>query len=290
MSFTSSPLSGYDGPVLDNHFHLDSAGAGVAAAAEFQRAGGTHLLLVHKPSWSEHDRASLDASYGETIAMAQRLRTQLRLVVGVCLGPHPAFVSVLRDRLSLEQREEFLTMGVELAARYVSEGIAVAIGEVGRPHYAVEAQELALSEANLRLAAVSAREVGCPLILHTEEATGETYRFLAQLADAAGFPRARMVKHFAGPQVLEEENLGLLPSVLATRGNVDAAATKGDRFLLETDYLDDPRRPGAVLGPKSVPRACARLLSRGWDGEKLRRLHLQGIEGLYRLPPGYAQQ
>ncbi len=281
-----TPLDGYDGPVLDNHFHLDDAGANVAAAAEFQRAGGTHLLLVHKPSWHEVDRPTLEESYAATIRMAGRLRAELGLVVGVCLGPHPAFVSVLRDRLSLQERRAFLRMGVELAAQYVQEGEAVAIGEVGRPHYPVPAEEQALSEEALLLAAQRAKEVECPLILHTEEASAQTYAFLAQIADAAGLPRARMVKHFAGPQVLPEENLGLLPSVLASRQNVDAAADKSDRFLLETDYLDDPRRPGAVLGPRSVPKACARLLARGWDSERLCRLHLQGINGLYRLPPG----
>ena len=30
--------------------------------------------------------------------------------------------------------------------------------------------------------------------------------------------------------------------------------------MLETDYLDDPNRPGAVMGPKSVPRKTLRAL------------------------------
>jgi len=25
------------------------------------------------------------------------------------------------------------------------------------------------------------------------------------------------------------------------------------RFMMETDYIDDPEMPGAVLGPKTVP-------------------------------------
>ena len=28
---------------------------------------------------------------------------------------------------------------------------------------------------------------------------------------------------------------------------------------METDYLDDPRRPGAVLGPKTVPKRTQAL-------------------------------
>jgi TatD-related deoxyribonuclease len=30
---------------------------------------------------------------------------------------------------------------------------------------------------------------------------------------------------------------------------------------METDYLDDPHRPGAVLGPKTVPKRTLKLLS-----------------------------
>ncbi|HVM45576.1 MAG TPA: hypothetical protein VM582_06535, partial [Candidatus Thermoplasmatota archaeon] len=36
-------------PIWDNHFHLDPAGRLVEAVKEFERAGGTHLMVVHKP-------------------------------------------------------------------------------------------------------------------------------------------------------------------------------------------------------------------------------------------------
>ena len=41
----------YDGPILDNHFHLNQKGRGVEAAKDFQRVGGTHLVLVHCPDF-----------------------------------------------------------------------------------------------------------------------------------------------------------------------------------------------------------------------------------------------
>ena len=51
-----------------------------------------------------------------------------------------------------------------------------------------------------------------------------------------------------------------MPSVLASKKNIEAAAKKGTRFMMETDYIDDPRRPGAVLGPKTVPKRTLELL------------------------------
>jgi len=37
---------------------------------------------------------------------------------------------------------------------------------------------------------------------------------------------------------------------------------------METDYLDDKTRPGAVLGPKTVPRRTLELLKQGLIDEE----------------------
>ncbi|MFC6725417.1 deoxyribonuclease, partial [Halobium palmae] len=39
-------------PVLDDHLHLDPRhGRGIDAVEDFAHLGGTHLLVVNKPSW-----------------------------------------------------------------------------------------------------------------------------------------------------------------------------------------------------------------------------------------------
>ncbi len=38
--------------VTDNHMHIDSRARGLEAVKEFQNSGGTHIILVTKPSWS----------------------------------------------------------------------------------------------------------------------------------------------------------------------------------------------------------------------------------------------
>ena len=43
-------------------------------------------------------------------------------------------------------------------------------------------------------------------------------------------------------------------------------------FMLETDHMDDPARPGAVLGPKTVPKRTRQLSEAGVDDEVLYRL------------------
>lgn len=53
---------------------------------------------------------------------------------------------------------------------------------------------------------------------------------------------------------------------------------------METDYLDDLSRPGAVLGPKTVPRRTRKLLNAGLISEDdAYRIHVENVERLYAI-------
>ena len=41
---------------------------------------------------------------------------------------------------------------------------------------------------------------------------------------------------------------------MSSSKNIEFGAKTKFDFMLETDYLDDPKRPGAVMGPKTDPR------------------------------------
>jgi len=99
-----------------------------------------------------------------------------------------------------------------------------------------------------------------------------------------GLPPHKIVKHYSPPLVLESENYGLMPSVLASKKNVTAAVEKGMRFMMETDYIDDPRRPGAVLSPKTVPRRTRELIDKGILTEKqISEIHRKNPEKTYGI-------
>ena len=108
-----------------------------------------------------------------------------------------------------------------------------------------------------------AKEVGCAIVLHTESPTPNSMEELASMADKVGLPRHKVVKHYCSPLILPEENFGLMPSVLAGKDAVKAALTKGTRFLMETDFLDDLRRPGAVLAITTVPKRTLNFIRQG---------------------------
>ena len=53
--------------------------------------------------------------------------------------------------------------------------------------------------------------------------------------------------------------------------------------MLETDYLDDPSRPGAVLGPKTVPRKTLKSFQEGIiDEEQFSKIHTDLPDFIYK--------
>ena len=131
---------------------------------------------------------------------------------------------------------------------------------------------------------LAARE-GIPLQLHVEGESDETYGDLAKMADKAGLAREKLVRHYAPPRVDSSYTHGLTPSVLAGSGSIDELMSTHEAsshgFMLETDYMDDPRRPGAVLGPKTVPKRTRQLLAAGLDEEILYNCHKDLPDRIY---------
>lgn len=113
-----------------------------------------------------------------------------------------------------------------------------------------------------------AKEVGVPVILHTESTTTSQCKELVEMGKKAGILSHKIVKHFSPPLILKNENYGLMPSVLASEKNIFEAIKKGTRFMMETDYIDDLKRPGAVLSPKTVPKRTFELIRNNLLSEK----------------------
>jgi TatD-related deoxyribonuclease len=267
-------------PVLDHHIHLDPVnGRGADAAAEFADAGGTHLLVLNKPSWSLGAEVDEPDDFREgfdlTVEVTRRADETLPGRAWPVLGVHPALVSKLTGRgYAPEEARDLMQAGIDVAAEYVAEGPAVAV-KSGRPHYDVDDAVWDASNAVMRHAFERAAEVGCPVQLHTEG--GDDFERVAEWAENVGLPRDHVVKHYSSGPVC-----GPVASVIARKDELRAAAESGDPFFMETDFLDDPERPGAVLGPKTVVRRVTWLRDEGFD-EALRRAHVETPASVYGI-------
>lgn len=269
-------------PITDHHIHLDQRCQGIEAAKAFQRAGGTHIFLVSKPSWTigvtVNDPNDYRKVFDETVHMAAEVKK-----VGVnafpVLGVHPAAITKMYGRVGLDRTVELMKAGLELAASYVEEGHAVGM-KSGRPHYEVEPALWEASNEILMYAMELARDAGCPIQLHTESVTLENIKEIANMANRSGLTAGKVVKHFSPPLVEEFAGCGLWPGVLAGKGMIKESLLKGDRFMMETDYIDDPLRPGAVLGPRTIPRKTLSLVEE-WGDEVFWKIHKDNPEQVY---------
>ena len=267
-------------PVLDDHLHLDPVnGRGAAAAEDFAATGGTHLLVLNKPSWDlvgeveggEDFREAFELTCEVTREASDKLEGRAWPVLGV----HPALVSQLVDRgYGPEEARDLMQAGLDVAAEFVADGPALAL-KSGRPHYDVDDAVWAASNDVMRYAFELGAEVGSAVQLHTEG--GEDFTEVAEWAEDAGLPRERVVKHYSSGPVQ-----GPVPSVISRKDELRAAAESGEPFLTETDFIDDPDRPGAVLGPKTVPRRTRWLAEEGHE-DALRTAHVETPARVYGI-------
>jgi TatD-related deoxyribonuclease len=263
-------------PITDDHIHLDPVnGRGIEAAKDFLQAGGTHIFLVSKPSWSLDVHPTCGADYvqvfNETLRVAD-LVAETGLVVFPVLGVHPAEISRLAERMPMAEAVSVMQGGLDCAARYVEDGWAVAL-KSGRPHYDVGGDMQVASNAILAHALTLACECRCALQIHAE--TGPCADII-EMARTAGVPVERVVKHYASPDT------PLHPSLIAKHEAIPALVREHRAFTMESDFMDENSRPGAVIGPKSVPRFTKKLLESGQiTTEDCYWIHAETVERVY---------
>jgi len=271
-------------PILDDHMHLDRRGRFLNAARDFSKNDGTHIILVSKPPWSININITKPDDYrrvfDETLVIAEAVR-ETGICVFVLLGVHPAEIAQFTKHATLEDAVQTMKSGLAIAGKYVEDGLAIGL-KSGRPHYPVSEEVWDGSNQIIEYAMILAKELDCPLQLHTEDTTEQTLREIKEMIKKTGMPPNRTVKHYAPPMIKEFEEAEIYPSIIASDNNTEEALQIGTRFMMETDYIDDPYRPGAVLGPKTVPKRTKKLI-KIHGTEPFYKIHKENPEKIYKI-------
>ena len=268
-------------PVLDNHMHLDpTAARGMDAVDDFVQLGGTHLLVVNKPSWhlgvESTDPEDFRSVFETTIDIVADATERLPGRAWPILGVHPGLISrLIEDRgCSPDEAADLMQRVLDIAAEYVEDSDALAL-KSGRPHYEVDDAVWAASNDVMKHAFELGADLDCVVQLHTE--ASEDLTEIADWADERGLDPYRVVKHYASGRLA-----GPTPSVMCNKDWLETAAESGKPFLMETDYVDDPDRPGAVMGPKTVPRRVRWLREEGYD-DAIETAHVETPKRVYGI-------
>ncbi len=273
--------------ILDDHFHVDPfKGLFLEAVKQFHRAGGTHLMVVYKTA-HDYGFSGLKAedfmkAMDFHIELVERINRETPVKAFAVVGVHPAEFVYLAEQKGLEYAKNEVMRALEYAQKLCLEGKAVAIGEIGRPHYEVPPEIWNASIELMKYGMSLAKDADCAVQLHTESFDEEKFRELGRYVREVGIKPYKVVKHFSPPLVKVAEEVGVFPSIIASKKNIKAAIEQGNRFMMETDYIDDKRRPGAVLGPKTVPKRTKAFLQNGlFTEEDVYKIHIENPEKVY---------
>lgn len=271
--------------LFDNHLHLRRDGRFLDAIKEFKNAGGTHFVLCQYPMpLMVLKEKSYKNCYVETLKIADEIRSKINVGVFVTVGPYPVDYLLLNEKIGRDAAIEIMKQGMDLAADLCNDKQCIAIGEIGRPHFPVDEQTILDSNMILKYGMEKAKDADVPVVLHTESTTSEQCKELVEMGKSIGLSSEKIIKHFSPPLIKPDENYGLIPSVLASKKNIIKALEKGSRFMMETDYIDDLKRPGVVLGPKTVPKITKNLLDRNiMSEEQVYRIHKDIPEKTYGI-------
>lgn len=231
--------------------HLREDGYFLEAATQFRKAGGTAFNLVNLPDYTLPAHDYYSRVYERTVRIADRVREETGIKVLVTLGPYP--LDYLHFSEAMGDVYNFLEQGIDLAISMIREGKADALGEVGRPHFETSEKVTRDSNRLLEYSMTLASDTDCPVILHTEDLTIDSYGELREMAGKSGLDTGKLVKHHAYPEDFDMDRT-LVKSILATRRNLRSALDRGKNFMIETDYVDDRSKPGKVIPADSVPR------------------------------------
>ena len=261
----------WNGPITDGHLHLDRKGRFLNAALDFESSGGTRLILVHKPNFSKlpENIDHVSTAYLDTISIANEVRAATNIQVQVILGPHPVVWSHQIESLGEKRATELHIQSVDLALKYFESGDCVGIGDIGRPHFPVSSEVWNSANKMLRNILKRCSKKNAPVQFHVEDKGLSTYQELSQICSEANYPKSIALRHYAPADVSPFFTSKLPVTVSMGRGSVQKIAStidvnllfKGDHppVLMETDYLDDPKRPGAVLGPRTIAKRTNEL-------------------------------
>ncbi len=271
--------------IFDNHLHLRRDGRFLEAVREFKKAGGTHFVLCQYPMPNlVLKEKSYKSCYHQTFKMADEIRLRIDIGIFVTVGPYPVDYLTLIEKFDRNKVIDIMKKGMDEAAELCTEGKCIAIGEIGRPHFPVDETVIKDSNKILLYGMQKAKDVKVPVVLHTESTTPESCKEFADLGKEVGLKPDKIIKHFSPPLILKDENYGLMPSIIASKKNIHKAFSKGTRFMLETDYIDELKRPGAVLSPKTIPKKMLSLLENGIITEdQIYKIHKENPEKTYNI-------
>ncbi|MBE9390779.1 TatD family hydrolase [Fervidicoccus fontis] len=257
----------------DAHSHCNPVrGMGAKRISEaFAREGGWFIAFIMLPSWDYGGEVLFDLEgYRKLVEIHSKDCREAKipgLEVKCFAGFHPAEIDKLIE--SGKNPAEVLSYSLSIAemlGKACSEGKIDGIGEVGRMHYKVQVHSALIAQRALEAFATVARDRDCPLQLHLEQIPGFTAESIEELIEKVGLKRDKVIIHHSTISVSKEaRERGIWSTVLGKKELLSPLLEERglELLLLESDFIDDPQRPGKVIYPWEIGRSLSSMVEEG---------------------------
>ncbi|ADI31461.1 TatD-related deoxyribonuclease [Staphylothermus hellenicus DSM 12710] len=278
----------------DAHSHTNPiSGLGARRIApKFKNSGGWFIALVSLPPYYyRFNDLTLD-NYAKTIELLineAKIMRSYGLKVRLLAGFHPAEVDEhFRRGRDLKSIVEFADEVFKLIIDYHRKGVIDGIGEVGRQHYSTAPSRIVASELILIKAMEYARDYDMIMHLHLEQGGWVTVESIDRLRKITGIGSEKVFLHHVDYDTsVWGEKYGYWYTVPAKKRILSKVLSEErNHALVESDFIDDPKRPGVSSYPWDIPKRIKELLSEGVISvENVYKSMIDNIVKAYRVEP-----
>ncbi len=278
----------------DAHMHSNPIqGLGAAKIAyRFKNVGGWFIALVSLPPYyygfSEPNMESYEKTINILLSEAKKIK-EAGLKVRILAGFHPAEVDeYFRRGLNLREIIDLSDKVFRLIISYHERGLIDGIGEVGRQHYSTAPQRLIASELILLKAMIYAKDYDMIMHLHLEQGGYVTVESINHLIKYTGIGRDKVFVHHVNYDTgFWSEKYSLWHTVPAKKRILSKSLIENRKYILvESDYIDDPKRPGVSSYPWDIASRIEELLRDGIISEDIvYNVMIEHIVKAYRVEP-----
>jgi len=277
----------------DAHLHSNPLrGIGVKSIVKnFKAVGGWFLAIVSLPP----SHYGLGSSYDDYVRSIEILirecRTAKEEVKTKCLaGIHPADLEKLVNSQSLKY-DEVINLALKILnyiSKLIKSGVLDGIGEVGRPHYKTTPEGYVVNELILHHALRLAKDLHSIVHLHLEQGGILTVLSMTDLLESISLSKDLVLLHHMDIKTaMNAEEVGLRYTLCGKLQLLREGFKKlKPTYMIESDFIDDPRRPGVAAYPWEIVENQLLLLKEGLVSEDyLFRLNVDNIVKFYGVEP-----
>lgn len=254
--------------IADGHSHVNPKGiGGYQLGKRFKKSGGWFIALVSLPPiyyGLDLGFESIDKSFQIFLKECEKTRST-GVKVACIAGIHPSFIDQLIRRGGPSRVKEILNRlekAIEELEKLRDQGLIDGFGEFGRPHYKTLPESFVVNELILLRILNAVKDHGGVLHLHLEQAGYATVSSVNFFVKTIGIKELfKIFFHHATLSICREASSMGYMSTLPGRSELIRKAFDSDLtdFIPESDFIDDPERPGVFMYPWEIGSEIAKL-------------------------------